>query len=68
MKWIINLMNKIKCSVGIHDWEQVGDDSHVFEALKDPEVQMVCYSSLHKCTRCSKEELKGMVCKLRSYP
>ncbi len=49
-------MKKILCWLGFHKWKNI--DTTPLPDLKEGES--ICYSDLHKCERCGKEEYKGM--------
>ena len=51
------LRNRVKCFFGYHDWDNVGNHNP-----PPPIGGTVCWSSLHECSRCKKEEMKGMGC------
>ena len=54
MKYI----NKILCKLGFHKWINI--DKSPFPKLKPGEIY--CYSDLHKCLKCGKEQYLGMGC------
>ena len=57
-KILISKIKRIGCFFGYHDWDDVGKNQPPWP--KDGVT--VCYSSLHQCTKCKKEEMKGMGC------
>ncbi len=51
------LIIKGKCFLGLHKWKNIND---YFPLPKENET--ICFSNLHKCDNCGKEEYKGMGC------
>ncbi len=58
MKVLRKFIDNIKCFFGKHDWENIGQ----YEPPAGDPGTKTCYSSLHRCKHCSKEEFKGMGC------
>lgn len=52
------MIKRILCWFGTHRWKNI--DTTPLPELKEGESY--CYSDLHKCERCGKEEYKGMGC------
>lgn len=50
------MWDKVKCFFGFHKWRNI--DKEPLPNLKPGESY--CYSDLHKCDHCGKEEYKGM--------
>ena len=49
-------MGKILCWLGFHKWINI--DKRPMPEV--PKGDSVCYSDLHECRRCKKQEYKGM--------
>lgn len=47
----------VMCRFGFHQWRNLRKD---IPNPKDGEI--ICWTALHKCDRCGKEEEKGMGC------
>ena len=53
-QWFLHF---VMCRLGFHKWQNLRKD------IPNPKVgEMICWSALHKCDRCGKEEMKGMGC------
>lgn len=57
-KKLNSFLHLVICFFVGHKWEDIG--KHF--PKKEGKETMTCYSSLHKCERCGKEEMKGMGC------
>ena len=53
-----SFLDRVICFFRGHKWDNIGN----YEPPAGGEGVTTCYSSLHKCERCGKEEMKGMGC------
>ncbi len=53
-----HVVRRLLCWLGFHRWVNI--DSSPMPNPKDGE--MICWSELHECRRCKKQEYKGMGC------
>ncbi len=52
------VIRKLKCLLGFHDWVNIDTNPQ-----PNPKAgEMICWSELHKCDNCKKEEYKSMGC------
>jgi len=56
------LQNRLLCAVfcllGFHRWVNIDETP-----MPNPKAgEMICWSELHQCSRCGKQEYKGMGC------
>ena len=53
-----NVVRRLKCWLGFHDWVNIDTNP-----TPNPKTgEMICWSELHECSRCKKQEYKGMGC------
>jgi len=53
-----SFLDSVICFFRGHKWDNIGN----YEPPAGGDGVTTCYSSLHKCERCGKEEMKGMGC------
>jgi len=52
------VMRRFFCWLGFHSWVNIDDTP-----MPNPKAgEMICWSELHQCSRCGKQEYKGMGC------
>jgi hypothetical protein len=53
-----NVVRRFKCWLGFHDWVNIDTNP-----MPNPKAgEMICWSDLHECEHCKKQEYKGMGC------
>ena len=53
-----HVVRRFKCWLGFHDWVNIDTNP-----MPNPKAgEMICWSDLHECEHCKKQEYKGMGC------
>ena len=53
-----NFIIKLKCYFGLHKWINIDKSPQP----NPKEGEMICYSNLHECSHCKKQQPLGMGC------